>query len=510
MLKERRMRALTGGLAFAAAALAFAPAPVAALGGHWQPAGIRPSGIPLATVLAKASAAAGAPAVSYAERVEHWILSAGTTSLTVTVSVRGADLRFDTAIDGATYSQGRNNGNRWRRTPNGVVRLIGADVQGDDLDRWPLALFPYAASDCSLLGEALLPAPAWVIEYRPAYDSPHWFYYDEPTGRLVREIFREGSRNVTFDFSDVRTIDGASRPFAWHVSGKGGDADVKVADIVPQAIETAAVALPLSSDPPSTSSGPSVAVPARFFAKSRALVDVTVNGKHGTFIFDTGTTQILIASEAAQRFGLRPIFGHAIARELSTGGITFHDIATQTVSLAAFQVDGILGYDYFCGHIVHLDYGNGRIDLIAPGAFTPPPGAFAIPANFDEGMPLVAATIGSAKTSRVALDTGSENVLVLRVLYGGDPAQLGRIGIKGLANIRGSGFLEGPIDIASAQVAEIDFAGNKYLDDEIEVEVQAHGAAVDFPIDAIFGTQVLHKYEMWFDYDDGRIWLRPE
>jgi hypothetical protein len=510
MMKERRVRTLTGGFAFAASLLMLAPVPVFALGGHWEPPGIRPSGVSLASVLAKAGSAAGTPAAGYAQRVEHWNLSAGTTSLTVTVSVRGADLRFDTPIDGATYSQGRNDGDRWRRTPNGLVRLIGADVQGDDLDRWPLAFFPYDASDCTLLGEAFTPAPAWVIEYRPAHDSPHWFYYEESTGRLVREVFREGSRNVTFDFSDVRAVDGASRPFAWHISGAGGDADVKVLDVLPEPVETATVALPASSDPAATSSAASVAVPTRFYRASYLLVDVTVNGKSAAFIFDTGTSQILIDEGAARRFGLRPAFGHAVVRELSTGGVTFHNIAAQTAFLKGFGADGILGYDYFCGHIVHFDLGRGHIDLIAPGAFTPPSGARAIRANFDQGMPLVAATIGSAVTSRVVLDTGSLNVLVLRALYGGNASQLRRIGIERTSGGETVNFLEGPVAVANATVAHIEFAGDRFNNDAIQVEVQPISDAVDFPIDAIFGLHLMAHYELWFDYDDGRIWMRPE
>jgi hypothetical protein len=504
------VRAVTSGPAFAMALLALVPAPATALGGHWEPAGVHPSpGVSLATVLAKAGAAAGSPDAGYAQRIEHWTLSAGSTSLTVTLSVRGADLRFDTPIDGATYSEGRNDGDRWRRTPNGLVRLIGADVQGDDLDRWPLALFPYAASDCTLLGEALTPAPAWVVEYRPAHDSPHWFYYDEATGRLVREVFREGSRNVMFDFSDVREIDGASRPFAWHVSGSGGDADVKVADVLPQPIGKAAVALPSSSDPPATTSEPTVAVPVHF-DPYYTTIDVTVNGKRATFLFDTGTTQILIDDGAARRFGLRPIFGHAMVQELTAGGITFHNIAAQTVSLTGYRGVGILGYDFFCGHIVHVESGRGHIDLITPAGFVPPSDAREVRVNFDEGMPMVEATIGSAETSRVVLDSGSQDVLVTRALYGGDPAQLKRIGIDGIGGSHKFRFLEGPIEVAPASVANIDFAGNRFVHDAIDVELQAHDDEVDFPIDAIFGTRLLYKYELWFDYDDGRMWVRPQ
>ena len=482
--------------------------PAAAHNGRWEPPQIHPAAVSLDAILARIRTAAGTPLPAYDARIEHWSLRAGGATLPVIVTVRGADLRFDTVIDGATYTQGRNAGNRWRRTPNGLVRLIGADVQGDDLDRWPLASFPFDAADCAALGEASVGrTAAWVVEYRPAHDSPHWFYVDESSGRIVREVFREGSRNVTFDFTDVRTVDGANRPFAWHVSGAGGDADVAIERIDPQSVQPAAVAIPASLAPVTVFDANPVAVPA-VFEGDRIRVNAIVNGRPGTFLFDTGTTQILLDEEAARRFGLQPVLGHAVVHEFRTGAITFHDVAVQTVPLAGFRADGILGYDYFLGHVVHVDFVRQKLQLIASETFVPPPDAYQIAANFDEAMPVVAARIGNASSSRVVLDTGSWNALVLRDFYDSDPAVLRRMGIGVVGRTHPEPFLEGTIDAASATVATIEFAGTRFVNDDIEVQVREGRDDVDFPIDAIFGTQLLDKFEWWFDYDDGRIWLR--
>jgi hypothetical protein len=69
-------------------------------------------------------------------------------------------------------------------------------------------------------------------------------------------------------------------------------------------------------------------------------------------------------------------------------------------------------------------------------------------------------------------------------------------------------FLEGTIGDANASASKIGFAGVLFVNNDIRIEVPWSGDAVDFPIDAIFGTQVLDKFEWWFDYDTGRIWLR--
>lgn len=482
-------------------------APASALDGHWQPPDIGPAAVTLESVLSRAQSAAGRADAKYGQRVEYWTLRAGSATVPVVVTVRGDDVRFDESIDGATYSQGRTTGVRWRRTPNGIVRMIGVDVQGDDLDRWPLAYFPYSASDCRLLGETTKGPAAWVIEYRSAFDSPHWFYVDTASGRVVREIFREGSRNVTFDFSDFRNAAGLSRPFAWHISGAGGNADAGIDSVVPQSVAPSAIAIPASLDVPATLARPIVVMPAGF-DRDRITVETVVNGHRASFILDTGTTQILIDDGSARRFGLKPTLGHAIVRELSTGGVTFANIAVQTVSLAGFGGDGILGYDYFRGHIVHIDYGRDRLELIAQSAFVPPADAHSIDANFFEAMPLVDAQFGSIATPRVVLDTGSSNVLLLRKLYSGGPNVLRQIGVSDLAQSHQTRFLEGAITAANAQIPNIYFAGIHFVENAVEIEQQETFDAVDFPIDAILGTNILTRFEWWYDDDDGRIWLR--
>jgi hypothetical protein len=482
--------------------------PAFALDGHWQPPGIHPTSATLASVLAARDAAAGTASPEYARRVERWTLQAGPTQLETTVTVRDADLRFQTRIAGALYVQGRAAGVRWRQTPNGLVRRIGADVQGDDLDRWPLALFPYAAADCRLLGETDEAPLRYVVEYRPEHDSPHWFFFDAASGRLTEEIEREGSRNVAFRFSVFRPIEGTLRPFAWHVNGAGGEADVAVATVDVHEIPPSAVALPASrSDALAAFEGDSADVPARF-VRNRILVDATVNGEPGVFILDTGTTQILIDAGAAHRFGIQTTLGHGIVHDLSTGPVHFKDLAVQTAELTRFGADGILGFDYFAGHIVHIDYGLHRVLFSQRGSFVAPAEARKFAVDYAEGMPLAAASVGSFSASRIALDTGSSNVVLLRYLLEHGGASLADLGILEQQRVHAASYLEGTIALRDAAVPEIVFAGVRFRDDAVQLEVRNTGPAVDFPIDGIFGTQVLAQFEWWFDYDGGVAWVR--
>jgi hypothetical protein len=482
--------------------------PVRAVDGHWQPPRIAPTTATLAEVFAKRDAASGTPSAAYARRVERWVVRTNGNQYETTVTVRDGDVRFDTPLAGATYSEGRAGGLRWRETPNGLVRVIASDVQGDQLDRWPLAIFPYDAADCRLIGETETEPRRYVVEYRPAHDSPHWFFFDAASGALTNETAHEGSRTYSFAFSDSRTFEGAARPFGWHTDGWGDDEDVRVDDVRPQDVAEASVALPPSrTDALATLEQSEVDVPARFDTNQRIYIDGTINGHRAHFIFDTGTTQILIDGAAAKRFGIRNDLGHGIAGELSTGPVHFKNLAIETTSLDHFQADGILGYDYFAGHIVHLDYAHGRLSFARRDTFSAPANASEMGIDYREGMPLATAAVGPVRSSRIVLDTGSQNAVFLRPFFQTQKTTPAQLGFSLLGTTSGIGFLEGPIVVENATLPELRFAGESFRDSSVQLEIQSPAEAVDFPIDGIFGTQVLDKFEWWFDYDGSRCWV---
>ncbi len=145
-----------------------------------------------------------------------------------TAAIKAVDYRIDASVDDADYSMGRDGGKRWRRTPNGVVRFIESDVQGDELDRWPEAVVGFDAATCSVAGQS---DTAWVLTCRAPWDVPHWFYVDKESGRVSREVSREGTRVVRYDFSDFRNTINGTTPFHWTISGFGGDAEVEVVSV---------------------------------------------------------------------------------------------------------------------------------------------------------------------------------------------------------------------------------------------------------------------------------------
>ena len=187
---------------------------------RWLPRGLSTTTATVADVRAIYERGHG-PAAPDAEREETYHVTARGAAFDSTAVYKNRDYRITTTLAGSTYVDGRYAGNRWRRTPAGVVRIVATDAQGDDLERWPIALTGFDFADFAIVGQTGTDEPAYVLEDRTEGDVPHRPYVDERTGDVRREISRDGSPVVSFDFGNVRTTAGARRPYTWHI-----DADV--------------------------------------------------------------------------------------------------------------------------------------------------------------------------------------------------------------------------------------------------------------------------------------------
>jgi predicted aspartyl protease len=483
---------------------------LARAGDRWEPPGLSRASATLDAVRARYDAATGSAASAYGERIETYHTIAKGTPFDSTATIRGLDFTIETTLAGDVYQSGRSGGRRWRRTPSGVVRIIESDVQGDDLDRWPIAVLGFAFADCRVVGETRGDDPSYVLEDRAAGDVPHWLYVDEKTGELRREISRDGSRVVTFVFSDTRAIDGVRRPYAWHVDGAGGPADVTVVSIDERDVPATLVEIPKSTAPASTLSqttSHAVRLPTRFTQRDSIFVTVRVDGHDSEFVLDTGTTQMLIDGGAAHRFGLRETLDHTTVHQLVAGPVTMTDVPFLTVGLGVGfgGLEGILGYEFFRGYVVHVNYERQFVELIPHAVFAPPPGALSIPISYEEGMPLAAGSIGSIAVDRLALDTGSLLVVLPSVLRerAGETISAQQVGRERIER-----YLEGPITTYRASVPKLSVGGIDFVDVPVEIERPEYDS-MEIPLDGVLGTSLLSTLDLWFDYDDDALYAKP-
>lgn len=473
-------------------------------GKYWQPADVVPAQASTESIVALYHKSLGEPSAAN-ERVLQFEITARSVMLHAAAHIRASDFRIDTTVEGADYASGRKDGMRWRRTPAGVVRLIQSDVQGDDLDRWPLAILGFDDKDCIASGASSDAAKEWILACRSSGDLPHWYYIDRTSGRIVREVSREGSRIVTYAFDDFREADGVTQAQHWHISGAGGDADVRVVSSQSAPVNANEVEIPPSASdsfilPPSGIVG----IPAKFTAWD-ILIPVRINGRTLNFVVDTGTAQVLMDYGAAARVGLHSTLDHTIAANVQIGDVAASNLPIETVNLFGGSLAGILGNEFFIGHIVHIDYRKQRLELLARSGFEPPSDSRMIPVDFREGMPLAAAHIGEVKGNRFALDTGSPDILLSNEFANRAHSAFKSWYSNGKPPV--APYLEGSVTIDHAEVISLAFGPVVFDEPEVTVAKQETND-LDIPLDGVFGAELLEQFEWWFDYTGGRVWVR--
>ena len=466
----------------------------------WEPPGIHSAAVSTAALIASVRAARGEDAPARLETL-HVITHTG--AFDAVAHVRGTAYRIDVVIGNAKYSFGRIDGKSWRRTPSGSVRIIRSDVQGDMLDRWPRALFGFDPAGCIANGGAEVDNMTTdVLDCRIDGDYEHWYFIDPRSGRILREMSREGSRVVWYDFADFRTIDGFTQPYSWRIGGADGHADVTVTDESEANVAATEVAVP--STVPATFRLPVSGV-ARIpaFFNYHIEVPVQIDGRTLHFTIDTGTSQTIVDIGVATRLGLNPQFGHAVIPELRAGAAIAENLPVEAIDdFHNSEDDGILGNEFFTGHVVHIDYVHQKVEMIAHDAFNPPAGAFALPIDVSEGIPIAAAAVDDVPGDRFVLDTGSYFIL-LRSDFANHLTHLTRS--KALPPQ--GGFLEGPFELQPASLQNFLLGKYRFASADAMVEVP-NRENTDFPLDGILGAEVLSLFDLWFDYDNGTVWMR--
>ncbi len=471
----------------------------------WDPPGIVPSKAVLADVLAAHARSDGSADSAFARRHERWTYVADRQSIAVSVAVRDDDFHTSLAVGGLTYAAGRNGGVRWRADGNGISHDVPGDLQGDPLDIAPQAVFPLEAATCTLAGEAKMPAPAWVLETHRANDKEAYLYVDEATGAIVREIVHDGRRIAFTDFDRFEALpDGALRSRHWIVKGAGSQVEVTVDAIEPGPVAAAELERPQRRLFSPGAPEQSVDLKASF-EHEKATLEVDVDGKRRAFLLDTGTSGIIVNRHIMDS---GETLGHTTFARIGAGPFALERASALSVP---FWADGILGLDFFAGHVVEIDYPHERVRVLSDAdarAVFGDPSTTVLRAGVEQGIPLVHAAVGDAQSDAFLVDTGSYDVLLTRrfmTRYMNDvKAHWESVGWP-----REKAYLEGSLEYQLYKVPRLDFGDGSAPGYVVSAQLPSRSTDdLSFAFDGIVGTDVLSTFDMYFDYDNGRIGLR--
>jgi hypothetical protein len=431
----------------------------------------------------------------------------------------GRDERDVTLLGALQSSSGMRNGTHWQQTRNGMTYTYTGVHEGRDALSERVWLAADADSrDVRVLGESV-PLNAYVVEIDPLGGRHEWLFIDRRTGTLVRREYVEKQRRYTVSFDDYRTFDGTAEPSRVRiVDSYGNERDLSL-------ISRALDLTPDQRDvemPPNRRSlvefpghATNVRLPMRV-VNGLCVVKVRIGAKDFDFLLDSGAAGIVIDPSIVddghiETFGSRVgatlgtfIETTAIVPLMTVGPLRMRSVVSRVVAIP-FHLDdrtriaGLLGFDFFLDTVVHVDLDHGVANVIAPAAFRAPLDAIPIPLALDDRTPVVRARSDNV-TGRVVLDTGANRSLftpafVSRADITIDPAAT-------IAQFRGMG---GTGTASTVRLKSFDIAALPVLDPIVDVSNANLGAE---DIDGTAGTDLLHAYDLFFDYRGGALYVR--
>jgi len=479
--------------------------------------------IPTSTSLAKVRAlyvkAHDRERTRVATIIEEWRLTQDKMSGTYRVYRLGRDERDITLLGSLQSEAGMHNGTRWQQTRNGMTYTYAGVHEGRDaLSERVWLASDTETHDVRLIGESVA-SNAFVVELDPIGGRHEWMFIDKRTGTLVRREYVEKQRRYTVSFDDYRSFDGIAEPSRIRITDSyGNERDLsllsRTLDLTPDArdVEVPANRRSLVEFPGNATN---VHLPMRVI-NGLCVVKVRIGAKDYDFLLDSGAAGIVIDPSIADDAHLET-FGSRVGATVGTftettgivplmtvGPLRMRSVVTRIVAIPFHldertRISGLLGFDFFLDTVVHVDLDHGVASAIAPNAFKAPPDAIPIPLALDDRTPVVRARADTV-TGRVVLDTGANRSLFTpafasRADVAIDPA-------AATAQFRGMG---GTGTAATVRLKSFDIAALPVFDPVIDVSNANLGAE---DIDGTAGTDLLHAYDLFFDYRSGALYVR--
>lgn len=479
------------------------------------PGGLIPSITTLAKVRALYEHAHIVPHTRNATLLEDWRLLQDGQTGTFRVWRLGKDFRESTVLGPLNYENGQHAGTRWQQNRNGLTFTF-AGIHERDI----IADHLWLSNDTKhvhLIGDSLS-ANAYVVEVNAPTGRHEWLFIEKRTGVIVRRERVERRRRYTTTYDDFKQFDGTLEPS--HMRTLDSLGNDREQTIVSRSLDTTPdpkdVAMPASRrtlvEFPAGASV--VQLPVRI-ANGLFVVRVVMGGKSFDFLLDSGAAGIVIDPSVAEALGLER-FGQrqgatlgqfseetAVVPLMAVGQLHMRNVVTRVVPVPFHADDrtrivGLLGFDFFADTVVHIDHEHNIVDVHQPATFHPPADVTAVALALDDKQPAIRAKVGSV-VARVILDTGA-NRTVLQSAFA-ERADINSDKVAMVAKFRGVGGIG---TAATVRVKSFEFAGSTFTDPLIDISAAELGVE---DVDGVLGTDLLHDYDVYFDYRTNTAYL---
>ena len=346
----------------------------------------------------------------------------------------------------------------------------------------------------------------------------------------VEEIRR--ARRATITFSDYRATDGLTEP--WHIHTTDGfstnDSDRVMtslalgAGILPSELAVPADSRPLISPPSAVTQVPIV------LSGDVVVVPVTMGAHTVDFLLDSGASSIILDGAVADLLGIKQ-YGRITSETASTyvesdiviprmtiGPLVMSNVHAESLPFTQWTdtgtpVGGLLGYDFIRDVVWHVDYEHGTLEAIAPGSFSPPPGAQGFDVTFDDNVPTLGVTIAGVSAPAFILDTGAFRTAIFSRFV---QAHGSSFSDRGLGEAMTAAFpfvddftgVGGTVEYRPLQLGPL--AVGRWSFPTWLFDVTQNAASFEFEdYDGLIGQDFLRNFDLYLDYPHAKVYLIP-
>ncbi len=250
-----------------------------------------------------------------------------------------------------------------------------------------------------------------------------------------------------------------------------------------------------------------------------------VNGKGPfTFIFDTGGHNLL-TPDTAKRLDVKMVGkmpGHGVGDKVEDIGIAKLDtvkvggvtLEKQTFFVLDFAgagtegvpMEGMIGFEGFRRFVTQIDYANGTMTLMVPGAFDPKDAGTAIPFEMNEQIPQIKGSFEGV-AGLLDIDTGARDEVTLTAPFAAKEGLRAKHP-KGVEAVDGWG-VGGPARGYVTRGGELMLGSVKVPSVVASLSLQEKGSFSDASYAANIGGGILKRFVVTFDYDHRIMYLKP-
>ena len=508
------------------------PADLVAASNIDAPDGVVPTSMTLTQLMALHKRAVGELSNAAHTSSAAWLITRGDLSGSATTTTSGDDNREDTILGPFHTASGSYHGQTWEQNANGLTMLGSGLHRRADIAAHALAHPLTAGSGVTLLGQVRSTAPAYVVKVAPPGGRVEYLFFDEASHLIIRTERAFEDQRVVSTYDDFRTTSG--RTSAWHVHESDGrpfnESDWRLQSLeYGKPISPAQLQIPSSDRSHLTLATQKVILPGKILA-DRVILTAQIGDHKVNFQLDSGASQIVLDKSVADALKL-PSYGNqteatagtykasrSIVPRIDFGGATLENIAVETAPFhpwadAATPVAGLLGFDFMASTVVHIDYLHGEADALDPATFEPPVGAIALAIRLDDGVPVLAATIGATTSDHFILDTGADRSVLFSGFVAAHPNDAADQGLGEqfteaypfMDEVHGVG---GIIKTTHTQVPSLAIGSAQFRRWLFSV-VHDAPAFESEDYDGLIGQDVLRNFDVYLDYPSSKIFLVP-